>query len=765
MKTLLSIIFIFLFFWNFSQCPIIPTPSSYKETKGVYEFGIDFPILYKSTFPENLKSYFKSKLHEHLTTDIILHENEIPALVFKKIADNQVKDYYQIKVSSNLISISYTSEASCFCAINSFLQLIYQKDGKNYIKNCEITDSPKFEWRGLHLDVSRHFFTVDEVKRYIDLMAFYKFNTFHWHLTDDQGWRIEIKKYPKLTEIGAWRDSTVNKHYTTNPRTYTVEKYGGFYTQEQIKEVVKYAQDRYVTIVPEIELPGHARAALAAYPEFSCTGEKQSVPGLWGVFDDIYCAKQESIDFNKAILDEVLELFPSQYIHIGGDEAPKERWKKCLNCQKIIADNHLKDEHELQSYFIKQIDAYLTSKGRKLIGWDEILEGGLSPNASVMSWRGTEGGIEAVKQGHSVVMSPGSHCYFDHYQSRNPNEPIAFGGFTSLEKVYGFNPIPKDLNEQEAKLILGAQANLWTEYIPDFKQLEYMVYPRALALAEVLWSGENRPKLEVFEQKLIDCHIPLLQKKNVNFSKAMFYPEITVEQIDGKMTYSLFRPKSKFDYYISTFVNGKRIQLLDANGNEGDSLKLSNNFYGRSNSFGLFPKKMDLTYSISSFDNDICLTYNSFNFDIHNGIGIPIKFLTEPNEKYAFNKELALVDGIQGRIPWNSSEWLGFDTSNVVLEMDLGKVMKLNSLDLSFLNDISSWIHVPQSIEIGFATEEGKWTMGNNSKLSEKSHLELNQKARYIRITIHQNAKIPEGNPGSGHTPWTFMDEIMMDLE
>ncbi|NBR16306.1 MAG: beta-N-acetylhexosaminidase, partial [Crocinitomicaceae bacterium] len=327
-------------------------------------------------------------------------------------------------------------------------------------------------------------------KKFIDLMSIYKFNTFHWHLTDDQGWRIEIKKYPKLTEIGAWRDSTVENHYSTFPRTYEKKKYGGFYTQEQIKEIVNYASSKYITVVPEIEMPGHARAALAAYPEFSCTEKQQGVEGLWGVFDDIFCAKTESINFLQDILSEVIELFPGEYIHIGGDEAPKTRWQKCSKCQEIIKENSLKNEHELQSYFIGQMDVFLSSKGKKIIGWDEILEGGLSPNAAVMSWRGYEGGIEAAKQGHYVIMTPGSHCYFDHYQGRGKDEPLAIGGFTPLEKVYEFNPIPSILNTSEASFILGAQANLWTEYIADFDKLMYMAYPRAIALSQVLWNDK-----------------------------------------------------------------------------------------------------------------------------------------------------------------------------------------------------------------------------------------------------------------------------------
>lgn len=751
MKNLISIIFIFLFTWNFSQCPIIPSPTSYKETKGEYFLNSNLSASGDS-LPSNLSSQLTSILKSNFDVDIFFSDYKKPIFFFFQTNTNSEKNAYSIKVKDGLITVNFTSEASCFYAINSLLQLIYQKEGKYYIKNCEISDAPKFEWRGLHLDVSRHFYTVDEVKRFIDLMAFYKFNTFHWHLTDDQGWRIEIKQFPKLTEIGAWRDSTVNKHYTTTPRTYTVEKYGGFYTQEQIKDVVKYAQERYVTIVPEIEMPGHARAALAAYPEYSCTGELQGVPGLWGVFDDIYCAKKESIAFNKAILDEVLELFPSKYIHVGGDEAPKERWKKCPNCQNVMAENHLKDEHELQSYFIRQMDVYLTSKGRKLIGWDEILEGGLSPNASVMSWRGTEGGIEAVKQGHSVVMSPGSHCYFDHYQSRNPNEPIAFGGFTPLEKVYEFNPVPKELNETEAKLILGGQANLWTEYIPDMKQLEYMTYPRALALAEVLWSGEKRPKFEVFQQKLIDYHIILLQKRNVNFSKAIFYPILK--------NY-IYKKKFILDFECVSLSNLFNIKVEGPIQMEGDSVgksKIEIDLLSQE-------KKGNLVIKISPLINGEEAPEIVYSYFLHDALGQEIKFVTPPNKKYNFNQELALVDGVRGRIPWNSSQWLGFDTSTIVLEMNLGEVKKVNSLEIGFLNDVSSWIHLPQKIEILTSTDNKIWKTTSFENIRSLALLNLNQEAKFIRFKIYSLTKIPDGNPGAGYTPWTFMDEIIMNLD
>ena len=514
--------FSFCFFLNLihtsAQCPILPHPVYYDEKKDYYEIT-DWNVDLKS-LPENLKIFFDFEVKNRFSQNLI--ESKKTNFVFEYLhSDNP--DLYKIIVDDK-IRIQFSSDKSCFYALNTFLQLIEKNESNQLIiKKCEIEDYPKFQWRGLHLDVSRHFFSVDEVKRFLDLMAYYKFNVFHWHLTDDQGWRIEIKKYPKLTEIGAWRDSTVNNHYSTKPRTYSKEKYGGFYTQVQIKEIVQYAQNKFITVIPEIEMPGHSRAVLAAYPEYSCTQKQQNVPGLWGIFDDIFCSKPESIKFIKDILDEVCALFPSEYIHIGGDEAPKTRWKSCSNCQKIIHENKLKDEHELQSYFIKQIDAYLSKKGKKIIGWDEILEGGLSPNATVMSWRGFDGGIEAVNQSHKVIMTPGSHCYFDHYQSENPNEPLAIGGYTPLEKVYDFNPIPNGLTKEQEKLILGAQANLWTEYILNMKQLEYMTYPRAIALSQVLWC-EKKPNYNQFEKTLTKHHFPFLNHKKVNYSKAIYYP-------------------------------------------------------------------------------------------------------------------------------------------------------------------------------------------------------------------------------------------------
>ena len=441
---------------------LIPKPQNIEYYSGSF-------ILNSKTVIQADKNSFEAKYLQQvikqqlgLNLEITTSSKAKSKIVFvTKIIEEKksFKEWYNLSISKNEVVIKATEDHGIFYGIQTLIQLLpLEKSFEIKIPCLSITDEPKFQWRGMHLDVSRHFFPKDFIKKYIDYLAMYKMNTFHWHLTDDQGWRIEIKKYPKLTEVGAWRNGSMIGHYTD--QTFDNIRYGGFYTQEEIKEIIAYAKDRHITIVPEIEMPGHALAALASYPEFSCTGGPFEVGKTWGVLEDVFCAKDETFTFLENILTEVMALFPSEYIHIGGDESPKVRWKSCPHCQKRIKDENLKDEHELQSYFIQRIEKFVNSKGRKIIGWDEILEGGLAPNAAVMSWRGTEGGIAAAKQKHFVVMSPGSHCYFDHYQGEPKNEPIAFGGYTNVEKVYSFNPIPKELSPEESKYILGTQANL-----------------------------------------------------------------------------------------------------------------------------------------------------------------------------------------------------------------------------------------------------------------------------------------------------------------
>lgn len=424
---------------------------------------------------------------------------------------------YDLSISANKVVIKGDT-TGVFYAFQTLIQLINAQAGSEVkLPFVNITDKPVFPWRGMHLDVCRHFFPISFVKRYIDFLALYKLNTFHWHLTEDQGWRIEIKKYPKLTQVGAYRKGTMIGKYSD--QKFDTLSYGGFYTQEEIKEVVKYAQERHITIVPEIEMPGHALAAIASYPFLSCTGKQYDVAKSWGVFDEVYCPKDSTFNFLEDVLTEVISLFPGKYIHIGGDECPKISWKNCERCQNLIKKEKLKDEHELQSYFIRRIEKFVNSKGRQIIGWDEILEGGLAPNASVMSWRGIDGGIAAAQQKHTVVMSPGKPCYFDHYQSKDiKDEPLAIGGFNPLDSVYAYEPIPKSLLKEERKYILGAQANVWTEYILNEKQVEYMSLPRMCALAEVLWTKQSNKNYSDFIARL-KVHKYLLDQLEVNYAK------------------------------------------------------------------------------------------------------------------------------------------------------------------------------------------------------------------------------------------------------
>lgn len=430
---------------------------------------------------------------------------------------------YFLEVTPKRIIITAEQPKGFFYGVQSLMQLmpteIFKKDkaeiAKWSVPCCYIEDQPRYKYRGLMLDVGRHFYPVSFIKKYIDMIALHKMNTFHWHLTEDQGWRIEIKKYPKLTQIGSHRKETMMGHY--NDHKYDGTAYGGFYTQDEIREVVKYAQERFVTVIPEIEMPGHALAALAAYPQYGNNPDKiYKVATKWGVFDDVFAPKEETFQFLEDILTEVMALFPSTYIHIGGDECPKTQWKESRFCQELMKKEGLKDEHELQSYFIRRIDKFITSKGRKMIGWDEILEGGISPNATIMSWRGTEGGIAAAQQHHDAIMTPGNFCYLDHYQADSKTQPIAIGGLTPLEESYSYEPTPTHLNAEEAKHIMGVQGNVWTEYMPTSEYVEYMTFPRAIALSEVGWTPQNRKNVEDFKKRL-ETHKKRLDYLNVNY--------------------------------------------------------------------------------------------------------------------------------------------------------------------------------------------------------------------------------------------------------
>jgi hexosaminidase len=512
--------------------PLIPQPNKVELQKGSFTINKNTIIFAEKNSDE--AAYLQQYILENyglklkVTHKIKYETNLITFLKATEKACENNKEEYQLNVTTNSIKIFATTNTGIFYGIQTLIQLLpIEKNNQLTIACLQINDAPRYQWRGMHLDCSRHFFTKQEVKKYIDYLAMYKLNVFHWHLVDDQGWRIEIKKYPLLTQIGSKRSATLigkptfdaNGNPSPNDK-YDSTLYQGFYTQQDVKEIVAYAKKRHITVIPEIEMPGHSLAALAAYPQFACNPGPFQTFSRWGVSDDVYCAgNDETFTFLENILTEVMQLFPSKYIHIGGDECVKTKWKACPKCQKRKADEHLEDEEALQSYFITRIEKFVNANGRQIIGWDEILEGGLAPNAAVMSWRGINGGIAAAKQKHFVVMSPGRPCYFDHYQSRaKDKEPVAIGGFNPLDSVYNYNPTPDSLNADEQKYIMGAQANVWTEYITTFSHVEYMSLPRMSALSEVLWTNTENKNYQSFMDRL-KLHSAILDRMKANYAK------------------------------------------------------------------------------------------------------------------------------------------------------------------------------------------------------------------------------------------------------
>lgn len=642
-------------------------------------------------------------------------------------------EHYTLEVADQKVRISYGDKAGLLYALQSLQQLTRLDSRTPTIMEASIADGPAFSWRGVHLDCSRHFFTVEEIKQFLDQMLALKLNTFHWHLTDDQGWRLEIKRYPKLTEIGAWRDSTVIGHYSRTPREYEHKRYGGFYTQEQAREIVRYAAERGITVVPEIELPGHARAALAAYPELGCTGEQLPVPGLWGVFDDVFCSKPETIRFLENVLEEVIAVFPSETIHVGGDECPKVRWDACAECRRVREENHLHDSHELQSHIIRHMEEFLRARGRKLMGWDEILEGGLAENAQVMSWRGTEGGIAAAKQQHPVVMTPTAFCYFDYYQSGHPDEPLAIGGFLPLEKVYAFNPVPAELTEKERAYILGAQANLWTEYLPEMKDVYYNAFPRLVAMSEVLWTRE-RPSYESFVKALTEHYLPQLRMNKINYSTAFLDPKL-----------SLGRSEKGIVYKVESAVKGIDVEPESIELRQTDSLITT-----------------DAAVSADSEGNALRTTH--YRFVSHSLLGIPVVFETPPDPKFDHHGNLGLTDGIRGQRPWKGDQWLGFSGDTVAFSIDLGENRSFRSITVGTLHDPGSWIYHPREVIVESSTDGKKFKRWKPVAVtSETIRVEhAASKVRYLRITITNDPEIPPGNPGAGNVPWTFIDELII---
>lgn len=716
------------------QSRVFPQPNSIVYNKEVFQYRKQLRTSVTAEEQRFLDVVAPFFLSHHGISFTPVGKTEEQDVVFMHNSD-YAAEKYELAITAKGIRITYGNTAGAVYALQTLLQWIDTEDFARDLAGVTITDEPQFRYRGVHLDCSRHFFTIAEIKTFIDQLAALKFNTFHWHLTDDQGWRLEIKRYPKLTEIGAWRDSTVIGHYNRSPREYEHTRYGGFYTQEEAKEIVRYATDRGITVMPEIELPGHARAALAAYPEMGCTGEQLPVEGLWGVFDDVFCTQPETLEFLKNILAEVITVFPSETIHVGGDECPKTRWEVCSKCQAVMTKNGLKDEHELQSYVIREMEKFLNANGRKLMGWDEILEGGLAANAKVMSWRGTEGGIAAAKEHHEVVMTPGSHCYFDHYQSIAPGEPLAIGGYTTLEKVYAYEPIPAELSEEEQRYILGAQANIWTEYMPDFSQVQYMAFPRLIALSQVLWTT-NRPKYSDFLPMMVTHYLPKLEDDKMRYSAAFLDPSEHLFIQDNGLRYNWSSAIG------SVWVNTKAV---------GDYL--------------LEPSVQPTQHRVhieSDYRDNVTREFD-VAFTSHRLVGKPVHFITPPNARYNNHDSLGLTDAVRGALPWKGNQWLGFSNDTVAFTIDLGSPQAFSTLEIGALHDEGSWIHAPKQLLVESSTDgktfkKGKAVQCTGTTLKYRKKT----KARYLKITLVNVSTIPSGKPGAGNTPWTFIDELLI---
>ncbi|MHC2992521.1 beta-N-acetylhexosaminidase [Pontibacter sp. HJ8] len=743
---------------------IIPAPVSIQLTDGNFEIDSQTSIRI-----ENEKKELKPAAAFLATRIQAISGYELPVKKRKgkaiKLAIEKIESLgeegYQLHVSPAQISIKANTRAGIVYGIQSLLQTLpaVRTNAALVVPGMAVTDYPRFKWRGMHLDVSRHFFSPEVVKQYIDLLASYKMNTFHWHLVDDQGWRIEIKKYPKLTAVGAWRVDHTDKPWDARPQAKPGEEptYGGYYTQEQIKDIVAYARQRNVTVVPEIEMPGHVASAIAAYPHLSCA-QKPQLPLTGGNYKDMasnYCPGNEEVfTFLEDVLDEVVELFPSQYVHIGGDEVDKSGWKKCPRCQKRIADEGLKNVEELQSYFIRRMEAYLLTKNRRIIGWDEILEGGLAPQATVMSWRGENGGIEAAKMGHDVIMTPGSPVYFDHYQAGPEGEPLAIGGFNTLKKVYDYEPIPKELTPQEAKHVLGAQANVWTEFIPTASQLEYMVLPRMAALAEVVWSPQANRDWTKFSQRL-QQHFKAYDQKGLTYSKGNYTVDIKPNSEKGKLLVNL----------TTEAINGDVYYTLDGTTPTTKSRKYEQ------------PIQIDSSVVVKAVTvingNVMGLKPAEQSFSVHKAVGQEVAYANPVNRHYLADGPNSLSDGVRGKHAVGKY-WHGFNGKDLVATIDLGEAKSIRSITLGCLQHYRDWIFMPTAVKFEVSTDGVNFkevqTVKNPVSLSEQQATIHDfkaafpsQKVKYVRVTARHLSSLPEGHNGVGQPAWLFADEIMVN--
>ena len=708
---------------------IIPKP---KESRILSSyFNLDNFHIYADNNSILVAKLLVSELNklDYSSDSISLFKNPILEHSINLIIDSTISkhsEYYNLDINKNFILIKGSDREGLIHGVYSLIQLIPRSSGVNDSKLAclKINDYPKFKWRGLLLDCCRHFMSIDFVKRYIDLLAYHKMNVLHWHLTEDQGWRIEIDKYPKLTDVGAWRKEKDGSIY------------GGFYTKEQIKEVVNYAYKRGVNIVPEIELPGHCVAALASYPEYSCTGGPFEVEKDWGVFKDIYCAGNDStFVFLENILDEIIELFPSKYIHIGGDEVPKYRWKNCIKCKKRIQIENIQDTHELQSYFIQRIENYISGKGKKLIGWDEILEGGLANNATVQSWRGFEGALEAVKTGHDAIVSPTSHAYFDYDLDA-----------IDLEKVYNFDPIPIDVPSDKVKHIIGGECNMWSERAPQ-NTVDSKVFPRLLAMSEVLWDYPTIRDYNLFYER-VQAHYKRLDVLGVNYGLETKPIDMSSEYEDGQ-------------FYVTLNKGVKDLKLFYQINQEETVLYDSTFIISESANIKTWAVKNDASYG------DLL----QIELYKHKGLGAKISDLNTYSKTYNGGGNNAIVDGLRGGLNFRDGHWQGYFGTDFEATITFDSIQRIDSVISSFYQYNLSWIFMPKQILVYTSVDGDNYY--KRAKLSPQISAKQEGRffkefvmsfpeieAKYVKIKAVNYGVCPDWHPAAGSKSWLFVDEV-----
>ena len=655
-----------------------------------------------------------------------------------ELEGKSVSEAYRLETNKHGITISAYSEAGLFYGWQTLLQLMEKNHREEIcVPFVTITDAPRFPYRGLMIDCSRHFFTIEFLKKQIDMMAYYKLNRFHWHLTDDPGWRLEIKKYPELTQTAAWHKEKEMNNWMSKPRSYvskdTPGAYGGYYTQEEAKELVAYAAEKNITVIPEIEMPGHSDEVMAIYPHLSCNGKSQR--------SNVFCiGNEETFAFLEDVLNEVTEIFPSEYIHIGSDEVDKNYWRNCAKCQKLMKEQGFNNEDELQSYLIKRISAFLHTKGKKIIGWDEILDGGLPDNAAVMSWRrGETGSINATKAGHYVIMSPSNYCYIDHYQWIPETQPKAIGDFLPIEKMYSYDPVPKELNKNERKYIIGAQANLWTEYIGTEKYAEYMIYPRLLALAEMVWSQQEQRSWSDFKVR-VNRAVPKLQQLGYNT-----YPLSREPLIETITDYN----KEAIVVNLSTEFYPAEIRYTT----DGTDPTERSPLYVEP-----IPIKGNISFATQLYDGEKRLgEVVRKTICYHKAINKPVSYSTPFSPSYPAGGEKALVDGYNG-MSHGDGRWQGFNVPRIAFVIDLGKATPIENIQINFEQNISSEIFFPKEVAISLSADGKKYnalkTIHNQDKpvgeFDIKHFLwkDISAEPRFIKV---------EATANDG---WIFIDEV-----